>query len=72
MRKAQARVAKLLEDWERGGRQGPCPVPDEPVRRVPVPFGVINVWVYGMKQWGDLFSARQKMVLNVLQGVARN
>jgi putative DNA methylase len=31
-----------------------------------VPFGVINVWVYGMSQWGDLFTARQKLALLTL------
>ncbi|MDW8470212.1 MAG: hypothetical protein RML56_15995 [Burkholderiales bacterium] len=30
VRKAQQRLAKLLSDWERGGRKGLCPVPDEP------------------------------------------
>jgi len=39
------------------------PVPDEPLRRVPVTFGVINVWVYGMNTWGDLFNLRQKLAL---------
>ena len=29
--KAQARVAKILDEWERGGKQGLCPVPDEPL-----------------------------------------
>jgi adenine-specific DNA methylase len=41
----------------------PAVVPDEPIRRVPVAFGVINVWVYGMEKWGDLFSARQALAL---------
>ena len=27
---AQERVAEMLDEWERGGRQGLCPVPDEP------------------------------------------
>ncbi len=27
-------------------------LPSEPLGRVPVPFGVINVWVYGMDTWG--------------------
>ena len=27
--KAQALVAQILEKWERGGKQGLCPVPDE-------------------------------------------
>ena len=38
-------------------------MPDEPLGRVPVTFGVINVWVYGMNTWGDLFNARQKLAL---------
>jgi len=46
-----------MEQW------GFDPVPDEPLRRVPVTFGVINVWVYGMNTWGDLFNARQKLAL---------
>lgn len=58
---AQARVAKLLEEWERGGKQGLCPVPDEPLP----PIGTLGFRVqrYGMLQWGDLFTARQKVVL---------
>ena len=59
--RAQAWVAQILEDWEHGGRQGLCPVPDEPIslneiRRISVP-------IYGMKTWGDLFTARQKAAL---------
>ena len=58
---AQARLAGILDEWERGGRQGLCPVPDEPIslneiRRISVP-------IYGMTTWGDLFTARQKVVL---------
>ncbi|WP_353684851.1 DUF1156 domain-containing protein [Thermodesulfovibrio sp. 3907-1M] len=49
--------AKLMEEW------GIDPVPDEPLKRVPVTFGVINVWVYGMNTWGDLFNSRQKLAL---------
>ncbi len=49
--------AKLMEEW------GIDPVPDEPLKRVPVTFGVINVWVYGMNSWGDLFNSRQKLAL---------
>jgi adenine-specific DNA methylase len=48
---------KLWEEW------GIDPVPDEPLKRVPVTFGVINVWVYGMNTWGDLFNSRQKLAL---------
>ncbi|MEM4318059.1 MAG: DUF1156 domain-containing protein [Candidatus Nitrosocaldaceae archaeon] len=39
------------------------PVPDEPLVRVPVSFGVINVWVYNMNKWADLFNSRQKLAL---------
>ena len=28
VRQAQARLAEILDEWERGGRQGLCPVPD--------------------------------------------
>ena len=48
------------------------PVPDEPLKRVPVSFGVINVWVYGMNKWGDLFNDRQKLVLITFVEKLRN
>ena len=65
VRKAQERVARILEEWERGGKQGLCPVPDEPT---PAGGGsgagrAFSVQRYGMMQWGDLFTARQKMAL---------
>ena len=65
VRKAQERVARLLDDWERGGRQGLCPVPDEPT---PAGGGsgagrAFSVQRYGMMQWGDLFTARQNAAL---------
>ena len=47
-------------------------IPDEPLSRVPVPFGVINVWVYGVATWGDLFTARQKLVLATINRLIRN
>ena len=61
VRKAQERVAQILEEWERGGKQGLCPVPDEPLP----PIGTLGFRVqrYGMMQWGDLFTARQKVAL---------
>ncbi len=65
VRKAQARIAAILGEWERGGKQGLCPVPDEPT---PVGGGsgagrAFSVRRYGMLQWGDLFTARQKVAL---------
>lgn len=53
----QKKREQLILDW------GVDPVPDEPVTRVPVTFGVINVWVYGMSNWGSLFNARQQLAL---------
>ena len=67
--KAQARVAKLLADWERSGKRGLCPVPDEPLP----PIGTLGFRVqrYGMLQWGDLFTARQKVALVTLGRVMK-
>ena len=68
VRKAQERVAQVLEEWERSGKQGLCPVPDEPT---PAGGGsgagrAFSVQRYGMMQWGDLFTARQKVALVAL------
>ncbi len=60
---AQKRLSAALNEWEARGSQGSYPIPDEPLKRVPITFGVINVWVYGMNVWSDLFSARQKLAL---------
>ena len=68
VRRAQQRVTQLLADWERSGRQGLCPVPDEPT---PAGGGsgagrAFSVQRYGMMQWGDLFTARQNVALLAL------
>ena len=65
VRLAQEHVTDILGKWERGGRQGLCPVPDEPT---PAGGGsgagrAFSVQRYGMRQWGDLFTARQKAAL---------
>ena len=59
--RAQERVARILEEWKHGRRQGLCPVPDEPLP----PVGTLGFRVqrYGMLHWGDLFTARQKVAL---------
>ena len=74
VRKAQERVARVLEEWERGGKQGLCPVPDEPT---PAGGGsgagrAFSVQRYGMMQWGDLFTARQKVALVELGRLLKN
>ena len=61
VRKAQKRVARILEEWERGGKQGLRPVPDELIS--PNEIRRISGLIYGMQQWGDLFTARQKAAL---------
>jgi len=63
--KAQQRLQEILQEWERGGKQGLCPVPDEPT---PAGGGsgagrAFSVQKYGMRHWGDLFTARQKVAL---------
>ncbi len=70
VRQAQTRVSSLLEEWERGGKQGLCPVPDEPLP----PIGTLGFRVqrYGMLQWGDLFTARQKLALVTISNLIRN
>ncbi len=67
--KAQQRLAEILDEWERGGRQGLCPVPDEPLP----PVGTLGFRVqrYGMLEWGDLFTARQKLALVTLSRLVR-
>ncbi len=65
VRKAQDRLKAILDEWERGGKKGLCPVPDEPT---PAGGGsgagrAFSVQKYGMLQWGDLFTARQKVTL---------
>ena len=64
VRRAQEGVAQVLAAWERDGRRGLCPVPDEPLP----PIGTLGFRVqrYGMRQWGDLFTARQKEALATL------
>jgi len=67
--KAQRRLKEILDEWERDGRKGLCPVPDEPLP----PIGTLGFRVqrYGMLQWGDLFTARQKVGLVTLARLAR-
>jgi adenine-specific DNA methylase len=65
VRKAQNRLGALLRAWERAGKPGLCPVPDEPT---PAGGGsgagrAFSIQRYGMLKWGDLFTARQKLAL---------
>jgi adenine-specific DNA methylase len=62
VRKAEKGLAAILGEWKRGGKKGLCPVPDEPLP----PVGTLGFRVqrYGMVQWGDLFTARQKVAFS--------
>jgi adenine-specific DNA methylase/very-short-patch-repair endonuclease len=55
--KAQKQLKVILDDWERGGRKGLCPVPDEPLP--PHNTNCFRVPNYGVRHWGELFNARQ-------------
>ena len=64
--RAHQRLESTLEEWERGGKQGLCPVPDEPlnpIRPSPNARGLSAVTRYAMSTFGDLFTARQKVAL---------
>jgi putative DNA methylase len=66
--KAQKLLQEIIQEWEQGGKQGLCPIPDEPLP----PIGTLGFRVqrYGMLRWGDLFTARQKVALaNISQTV---
>ena len=68
VRRSQVRLAGIFDAWEREGKQGLCPVPDELLP----PIGTLGFRVqrYGMLQWGDLFTARQKVALSTLVSLA--
>jgi adenine-specific DNA methylase len=68
VKKAKERLTQVIEDWEQGGKQGLCPVPDEPT---PVGGGsgagrAFSIQKYGMFKWGDLFTSRQKLVISAI------
>ena len=72
VRQAQQRVAKLLDDWERGGRQGLCPVPDEPTPTRDTHRAVgSQLPLYNIAAFGDLFTGRQKATLVELLNIVR-
>ena len=79
VRLAQEWIARILEEWEREGKQGLCPVPDEPLPSPPgksektrdAYYNFMPLRLYGYEDWGDLFAARQKLALTRLsQNVA--
>lgn len=72
--RAQEQVREMLAEWERSGRKGLCPVPDE---ATPVGGGTgagraFSIQKYGMLRWGDLFTARQKAALATFASLIGN
>ena len=69
VRRAQERIDCMLDRWAHGGEQCLSPVPDEPLP----PIGTLGFRVqrYGMLQWGDLFTARQKATLTTIARISR-
>ncbi len=64
VRKAKLQLAQLLGEWERGGRRGLCPVPDEPTPARGTHRAVgSQLPLYNMATFGDLFAVRQKVAL---------
>lgn len=61
VRRSQEHVSRLLCDWEKGGKRGLCPIPDE---ALPLMSGTFNVPIYGMNRWSDVFTARQCVALH--------
>ena len=72
VREAEERVAEMLDEWERGGRQGLCPVPDEPTPTRDTHRAVgSQLPLYNMAAFGDLFTGRQKATLVELLNIVR-
>ncbi len=67
--KAQKWLKAILDEWEKGGKKGLCPVPDEPL---PLMSGTFNVPLYGMSTWSKMFSSRQLLALvNLCQSLKK-
>jgi putative DNA methylase len=62
--KAQKYLRAILDEWERGGKKGLSPVPDEPSPTKDTHRAVgSQISLYGITTFGDLFTARQKLAL---------
>jgi len=62
--KAQKRLMAILDEWERGGKKGLCPVPDEQLP--PKNTNSFRIPNYGLKQWFDISTSRQRLSLSTL------
>ena len=65
--RAQKRLARILKEWERVGKQGLCPLPHEPTPTKDAHRAVgSQLPLYNMTTFGDIFTARQKVALVTL------
>ena len=64
---AQKRLKRILDEWERGGKDGLCPVPDEALP--PRNTNCFRVPNYGVRRWSELFNSRQ-LLTNMLLACA--
>ena len=72
VRFAQGQLFGALRKWEDDGRQGLCPVPDEPTPASNTHRAVgSQLPLYKMVTFGDLFTARQKSALARLLEIVR-
>jgi len=70
--KAQKRVQQMLDEWERGGKKGLCPVPNEPTPSRDTHRAVgSQLPFYGHKAWGDLFTSRQQLLFVLLSSFVK-
>ena len=63
---AQKRVKVILDEWEKDGGKGPCPIPNEEfhaIRPSPNARGLTAVTRYGINRFGQLYLARQLVAL---------
>jgi len=70
IRNAQERVTKLLHDSDGAGAEHLCPLPIEPLP--PRNTNCFRVPNYGVRQWKDLFNARQLVTARALADAVRH
>ncbi len=70
---AQQRLANMLNQWERRGKQDLCPVPDEPTPQDGTGGvgGGFRTRKYGLHCFGDFFTVRQKVALLAMARTVR-
>ena len=64
------RLRKIVSDWERGGKTGLCPVPDEPLP--PTNTNCFRIPNYGVRMWSHVFNQRQNASLAIMAALARS